>query len=102
MKLREDKEWPEDIVKAFKELEELSKDPEMREAALSREIALLDLLTRLEEAEDRGIEKGKEQGIEQGIEQEKLAVAKRLKEKGIADEVIITATGLSLEAIEKL
>lgn len=102
VKLREDKEWPEDIVKAFKELEELSKDPEMREAALSREIALLDLLTRLEEAEDRGIEKGKEQGIEQGIEQEKLAVAKRLKEKGIADEVIITATGLSLEAIEKL
>ncbi len=97
------KELPEEVRKAFEELKELSKDPAMREVALSREIALRDHYQRLFEAEQRGIEKGIEQGIEKGIEQGKkdaiIELAKTMKLQGFSVEQIQSLTGLSLEEI---
>lgn len=43
---------------AFEEIRRLSMDPDTIDLAISREIALRDQLTRLEEAENRGVEKG--------------------------------------------
>ena len=116
------KELPEEVRKAFEELKELSKDPAMREIALSREIALRDHYQRLFEAEQRGLEQGLEQGreqgreegrqegleqgIEQGIEQgkqaAKLELAKTMKLQGFSIDQIQLVTGLMVEEIEKL
>ncbi len=51
-------ELSEEIIKAFDELEELSKDPAMREIALNREMALRDYIQRMRDAETEGMEKG--------------------------------------------
>ena len=83
------REWDEDVMKAFEELERLSKDPNMREQVLNREIGLRDNLTRLAEAEDRGIEKGLILGIEQGERSMQLEIAKKLKELGIGLATIV-------------
>ena len=51
---------------------------------------------------DTAFDDGKAEGIEQGIEQEKLATASKLKRLNAPIEMIIEATGLSKEQIEKL
>ena len=48
------------------------------------------------------IERGMAAGLEQGREEEKKANALKLRELGVAVEVISQATGLSVEEIEKL
>jgi predicted transposase/invertase (TIGR01784 family) len=53
----------------------------------------------IERAERIGLERGIEQGIEQGIVQEKLAIAKKLKDAGVASETIASVTGLSIQEI---
>ncbi|WP_381428198.1 Rpn family recombination-promoting nuclease/putative transposase [Sporosarcina thermotolerans] len=52
---------------AFEEIRRLSMDPETVDLAISREIALRDHLTRLEEAEIRGKNQGKEQTIKEFV-----------------------------------
>ena len=60
----------------------------------------------LDEIENKGIEKGIKQGIEQGIERgEELAtvrIAKKFKDSNVDIDIIIKATGLSREEIDKL
>ncbi|MCK4763414.1 MAG: Rpn family recombination-promoting nuclease/putative transposase [Candidatus Aminicenantes bacterium] len=51
---------------------------------------------------EKGIEKGKEEGIEIGRKEERIAMAKKLKENGIEIEIIAQASGLSREEIENL
>ena len=89
------KELPEEVRKAFEELKELSKDPAMREVALSREIALRDHYQRLFEAEQRGIEIGREEGKKDAM----IGVAKHMKAQGLPIEMIQSITGLSVEEI---
>ena len=48
---------------AFDEIRRLSMDPETVDLAISREIALRDHLTRLEEAENRGMEQAKKEFV---------------------------------------
>ncbi len=59
-----------------------------------------------EEGREQGLEEGREQGREEGIEmgasQKSLEIAKRLKQKGVAVEVITETTGLSRETVEAL
>ena len=88
------KELPEEVRKAFEELKELSKDPAMREVALSREIALRDHYQRLFEAEQKGREEGSRLTMVQ--------VAKSMKSQGFSNEQIQSITGLSLEEITSL
>ncbi|NES18126.1 MAG: Rpn family recombination-promoting nuclease/putative transposase, partial [Symploca sp. SIO3E6] len=56
---------------------------------------------RLEGLEE-GMEKGVKQGIEQGKQQEKINIAKILKQQGTDFDTIAVATGLTREEIEKL
>ena len=53
-------------------------------------------------AEDKGEQRGMEKGIEQGIEKEKLALAKRMLEKGYDVETVAELTELSVPAIQAL
>lgn len=65
-----------------------------------------DMCEYLDEIENKGIEKGIKQGIEQGIERgEELAtvrIAKKFKDSNVDIDIIIKATGLSREEIDKL
>ncbi len=54
------------------------------------------------EGEKEGIKKGKEEGRKEGIKEEKLKIAKNLKENGLDISVIISVTGLNKEEIEKI
>ena len=56
MGIKED--FEKEVQEAIKELEELEKDPEMRELCLRREMALHDRATEIEEAEEAAIERG--------------------------------------------
>lgn len=88
------KDLPEELRKAFEELEELSKDPAMRVVALNREIELRDQVQRLSDA----IEKGREEGALLTT----LAFAKKMKSQGFSLEQIEALTGLSLKELESL
>ncbi len=55
----------------------------------------------IEKGIEQGIEKGIEQGIEQGIEKERLDNVRKMKQLGIAVEMIMQVSGLSREEIEK-
>ena len=54
------------------------------------------------EGKAEGLAEGREKGIQEGIEQEKKETAKKLLEKGIPVETIMTCTGLSLTEIQQL
>ncbi|MBQ9223682.1 MAG: Rpn family recombination-promoting nuclease/putative transposase [Prevotella sp.] len=60
----------------------------------------------IEQGIERGIEKGIEQGIEQGIEkgraQEKIDIARNLKQSGVPADLIAKSTELSIDEIENL
>ena len=51
---------------------------------------------------ERGREEGREEGLVKGREEARLESARRLKQMGVAAEVIAEATGLSIEEICKL
>ncbi|MDR0616357.1 MAG: Rpn family recombination-promoting nuclease/putative transposase [Synergistaceae bacterium] len=56
----------------------------------------------LEEGLQKGLEKGLEEGLEKGLEEGLTKVARNLLKKGIDINLIIEATGLSREDIDKL
>ena len=56
----------------------------------------------IEKGMEKGIKRGIEQGIEQGIEKEKLALAKRMLEKGYDVETVAELTELPVPAIQAL
>ena len=56
----------------------------------------------VEVGEKRGIEIGEEKGKEEGRMEEKIEMAKSLKKQKIEISVIVEASGLSIEEIEKL
>ncbi len=51
---------------------------------------------------EEGIEKGRQEGRQEGIVESKIIIAKNLLSLGISLEQVATATGLSLEEVEKL
>ena len=50
----------------------------------------------------KGIQKGMQEGIQKGMQEALIATARKLKEIGLTTEMIVQATGLSKEEIEKL
>ena len=88
------KEENKAIAKAKKVLEEISQDEREIYLAELREKYILDQIS----IEETGVEKG----ITQGKNIEKLAIAKKLKDKKIDAEIICEATGLTKEEVEKI
>ena len=84
----------EEIKKAKNVLEEISQDKHERYLAELRQKYIMD---------QKAIEgAGYDKGIKVGIEQEKVNIAKKLLKQKIDINVIIEATGLTKEEIEKL
>ncbi len=92
----------EEIKEAMEELEEISKDKELRLIAELKEKAIRDERNMMEHAIEDGLKQGIEQGIEQGTKQAEIKIARYLKSKDIDIETIIGATNLTKEEIEKL
>lgn len=65
-----------------------------------------DWYATIDYAQTEGIEKGMQEGIEKGIEkgrqEEKLQIARKMKEQGLDSELIAQCSGLSVEDIERL
>jgi DNA repair protein RadC len=49
-----------------------------------------------------GMEKGREEGVEEGAESSRYDIAKRLKEKGVPNEIIADTTGLTMAVIKRI
>lgn len=92
----------EEIKEAMEELEEISKDKELRLIAELKEKAIRDERNMMEHAIEDGLKQGIEQGIEQGTKQAEIKMARYLKSKNIDMEIIMEATNLTKEEIEKL
>ena len=88
----------EEIKEAMEELEEISKDEQLRRIAELKEKAIRDEQNGLWHAREDGIKEGLEKGIEQGIEK----VAKKMIELNIPMEDIINATELTEQQILEL
>ena len=69
-----------------------------------------DTLCVLESAEQRGLTRGREEGLAKGLEkgraeglaEGRIEIARNMKEKGLAIELIAACSGLSPEEIAKL
>ena len=56
----------------------------------------------LEKGLQEGLEKGLQEGLEKGKKEALLITARNLKSAGISTDLIVQATGLSVEEIEQL
>ena len=94
------------IQEAHKLYTTFTADQAMLDRLEAKEKWRRDYLSGLDESWNDGREKGREEGIEKGIEKGKkdgiTQTAKRLKAAGADMELIIKATGLSEEEIQKL
>lgn len=84
-----------EISKALEILETMSQSKEERAAYLSREMALHDEATRIEEA----IEGGYEKGIEKGAIDKAIIIAKKMIKRGDSIEEVVDITELSTEQV---
>ncbi len=91
-----------EIKEAMNELEEMSKDEELRRVAELREKAIRDEKNGLRHAREDGLKEGIEKGIQKGIEKTNKEVAKKMKLENISIETICNITGLTKEEIKKL
>lgn len=88
----------QEIREAKSELLKLSANDKERMKYEDRRAALLDKVSALENAEEKGIEIGKEIGEKSKA----IEVAKNLLDAGINIDITITSTGLKKSEIEKL
>ena len=87
-------ESDEFVKKAIESLRCGNSDRQVRELIDAREKYERDYISREVAAEDRGVRKGRRE--------EKLEMAKKMKEKGTSIEFIQEVTGLSKKEIKKL
>ncbi|SHF47862.1 Rpn family recombination-promoting nuclease/putative transposase, partial [Caloramator proteoclasticus] len=92
----------EDINYAYDLLKVISKDKEARMAYEAKMAALRDEKTRLVEAKEEGRMEGRNEGIEIGMKKEKINVAKNLISLGADMSMIIKATGLTEDEVNKI
>jgi hypothetical protein len=85
------------VQKAYALLQQISADQKARQMAEMRERALINELSMLADAEEKGKEKGKEEGIEEG----KITVARALLDI-LDDQTIALKTELPIETIKEL
>ena len=86
------------MKEARTKLEGISEDARMQRIAELREKAILDE----KEAEYTGYIKGVEDGKKDGKKEQKLAIAKKMKEENMDISFIVKITGLSKETIDSL
>lgn len=90
MNFKDRKDLPEDVLKAIEEYERIKDDPNLQMEALSKQIAILDYLQVIEDAENKGDCNAK------------YEMAKKMKARGATLDFIVDVTGLNIETIEKL
>jgi len=94
------------LKSAVEDLETLSKDLNARALYEAQMKFVRDVNSRVrtmwERGEAEGLAKGKAEGKAEGLAEGKLATARKMKEKGLAVEMIAEVTELSLETIESL
>ena len=108
MEIKDIKKLPKDkVVKEYMEkIEKLNNDP-MFINWITKEkdeqmIKNTQLYNATQEGINIGISQGMKQGINQGMKQEKIEIAKNLLEQNVDISIIMSATGLTKEEIEKL
>ena len=98
--------WKKMYKEAEEQYKKITSDEKMMAIIEVRERARREMLQDNYDAKQEGIEQGKKEGIEQGIEhgkaEEKLSIAKKLKQTGMDIKQISEITGLAEEEIEKL
>ena len=91
------------VVKEYMEkIEKLNEDPIFINWITKEKDEQMIKNTQLYRATQEGINIGISQGINQGMKKEKLEIAKNLLEQNVDIDVIMSATGLTKEEIEKL
>ena len=94
------------MEEAYETLENISSDEKIIGLYDAEKVEQKILNTRLKGAKQEGIEEGIQQGIKQGIEQgfqrRNMEIAKNLLSQNVDIDVIMKATGLTKEEIEKL
>jgi len=89
----------EELKEAVEKVQTMSEDEYMQRIADLREKAILDENSLKNDGIREGIEIGRKEGLRDGKKIEKLELAKKMKEKGIAIETIIEITELTKEEI---
>ena len=92
----------QEIKEAKNELLRLSANDKERMKYEDRRAALLDKVSALENAEEKGIEIGKEIGKKEGEKNKAIEVAKNSLKAGLDIDTISSITGLDKNEIEKL
>ncbi len=100
--VKEIMEKNEDIKDAVVTVHEMSEDEKLRRLAELREKAIMDEKAIRRAGYKRGMEDGMEAGKTLGEKNEKIKMAKRLKEMGMEVEKILEVTELSEEEIEEI
>ena len=95
-------ESTEKIKKAKEVLEEISQDEHERYLAELREKYIMDQKAIEDAGYDKGHKAGYDSGLQKGELQEKINIAKKMKEEKIDIKLIIKITGMSEEEIKKL
>ena len=91
-----------EVKKAIDELEKISLSPEERQRYEDREWAIMRYNSEVRANYEHGHKDGEEFGEKKGKKEEKLAVAKKMKIKGLTTEEIMEYTDLTKEEIENL
>ena len=112
MEIKDIKKLPKDkVVKEYMEkIEKLNNDPMFINWITKEKDEQMIKNTQLYNATqeginigiNQGISQGIKQGINQGMKQEKIEIAKNLLEQNVDISIIMSATGLTKEEIEKL
>ncbi len=99
-----------EIKKAVTELNIMYLDKKEREYYENQQKALLDERSRLfyaleegrQEGLQEGLQEGRQQGLEEGRVEEKIKIALNLLKQNLADDIIISVTGLTTEELSNL
>ena len=91
-----------EIKKAQKEYEYLVGDEAERRLAFLREKAIRDETSIYDAGYHKGEELGEKKGEKKGKKNEKIEIAKKMKQKGMDIAIIIEITGLTEEEIKEL
>lgn len=104
--IKEMSEEKEEIKVALEALEEINADEEKVRIAELREKYILDRNTEIRNAKEvgkqEGIKIGEQKGMDLGKQNEKVEIARKMKEKNMDVQTIMELTGLTEEEINKL
>ena len=92
----------EEIKEAKSELLRMSADSKDRFMYEKRKESILEKVSLIESAEQKGIEKGLREGKKEGANKKAIEIAKNLILNGLENELIKNSTGLDIDTINEL